>query len=304
MGPRLALTVALVAALVPSGSAEEVSGRRAKQAVLAIAALGPRPAGSAAERRAGDIVAARFRALGLQITFQSFALPRGGRSRNVVGTTGGPMRVLVVAHLDGVRAGPAANDNGSGIAALLEIARAARDREGLVVAALGAEERVETGSSLHLGSARLVRGLSGAERGRIRFALSLDMVGVGRTLHVRGLEGAPNRSARLALARARALGIRATYLRDTGLSDHAELTRAGVPAAWLQWRTDGCWHLACDVADRVQGRKIAAAARLVASGVDAVTRRLTTAGSSPRRTAAQRSSRERGGGRRSRSGRS
>jgi Iap family predicted aminopeptidase len=265
---RLALAIAIALGLAPVDD-QAISGRRAKQTARAIAALGPRPAGSAPERRAGAIVAERFRDLGYRVAVQSFPLPRGGRSRNIVALTPGPPRALVVAHLDGVRAGPAANDNGSGVAAVLEIAGALRGREGVMLAALGAEERVETGSPLHLGSARLVGSISPAKRRGIRVALSLDMVGVGPTLNVRGIEAAPNRSARLALARARALGLRASYRVDTGQSDHAEMTRGGVPAAWLQWRWDECWHAACDVPDRLQGRKIAAAARLALASAEA-----------------------------------
>jgi Peptidase family M28 len=256
-----------------SGSAGDArglgAGERAKATVARIAALGPRPAGSAAERRAGGFVEGRLRSLGYRVVVQPFRLPRGGVSRNVVGWSGRRPLLVVVAHLDGVRAGPAANDNASGVAAMLEVARALRGRSGVLVAALGAEERVETGSSLHLGSVRLLRGISRAGRRRIRAALSLDMVGVGRTLTVRGLESLPNRSARLALARSRALGLGATYRQDTGQSDHAELTRGGLPAAWIQWRWDPCWHSPCDVAERVERRRLAAAIRLASATAEA-----------------------------------
>ena len=175
---------------------------------------------------------------------------------------------MIVAHLDGVRAGPAANDNGSGVAALLEVARALRGRDGVLVAALGAEEKVETGARAHLGSARLLAGISREGRRRIRVALSLDMVGVGPTLNVRGIEAAPNRSARRALAAARRLGLGATYRQDSGLSDHEELTRGGLPAAWIEWRWDPCWHSACDVASRVSPAKLEAAARLAIAAAE------------------------------------
>jgi hypothetical protein len=243
-------------------SVEAVSGVRAKAFATRLAALGPRPAGSATERRAGKMVERELRSLGYRVEMQTFSLPRGGRSRNVVGRTTGPLRAVVVAHLDGVSEGPAANDNGSGVGAMLEVARSLADRPGLLIAALGAEERVETGSPLHLGSARLVRGLSAAERRGIRVALSLDMVAVGPSFHVRGLESSPNRSSRLALRRARALGFPVTYRQDTGQSDHTELTRAGIPAAWIQWRWDTCWHSACDRPDRLSARKLSVAARV------------------------------------------
>ena len=169
--------------------------------------MGPRPAGSAAERRAGAIVQRSLRELGYRVVVQREPLPRGGASRNIVGLTSKPFRVVVVAHLDGVRAGPAANDNGSGVGAMLEVARALRDEPGVLVAALGAEEWTEVGGRTHLGSQRLLAGISRAARKRIRLALSLDMVGVGPTFTVFGIESSPNRSARLALAHARQVGL-------------------------------------------------------------------------------------------------
>ncbi len=271
LGLAAAVVATLVAAAPAAAADGTVSGTRAKALVKKIAALGPRPAGSANERRAARIVAARFRALGLPVRVQEFRLPNGRRSRNVVARTGGPLRAIVVAHVDGVRHGPAANDNASGVAAMLEVTAVLRGRPGILFAALGAEERVVTGSRLHLGSARLVRSIRRVVRPRVRLGLSLDMVGVGSTLNVRGLEPAPNRSARIALARGRALGLRPSYLRDSGVSDHAEMTRGGIPSALVTWRPDSCWHLACDRAHRVSARKLAATARLTVGSVRAVT---------------------------------
>jgi hypothetical protein len=266
------LTALLFTASTASApTAEQVSGVRAKAFAARLAALGPRPAGSANERRAAQMVERELHALGYRVEIQPFRLPRGGTSRNVVGRTPGRPHAIVVAHVDGVSEGPAANDNGSGVAAMLEVARELAGRPGLLVAALGAEERVETGSPLHLGSARLVRGLPRSDRRSIRVALSLDMVAVGPTLNVRGLEASPNRSARLALEQGKRLRIGATYRQDTGQSDHAEMTRAGIPAAWIEWRWDTCWHQACDQAHRLSVSKLAVASRLA---VEAARRQL------------------------------
>lgn len=258
-----------VAALLTAAPAAQVdqAGTRAQATVRALAELGPRVAGSATERRAAAVVRARFAKLGLEAVVQAVPLPRGGASRNLVFRTGGPTRAIVVAHLDGVSAGPAANDNGSGVAALLEVARELGGRPGVLYAALGAEERVMTGSKLHLGSARLLRSLGPAERRSVRLVLSLDMVGYGPTLNVRGLEIGPTRSARITLAAARQLGLRATYLQDRGQSDHEEFTRGGIPATWLEWRWDPCWHTACDRAGRVRADKLSAAIRLAIAAV-------------------------------------
>src|SRR5262245_18614297 len=112
---------ACAAALLAGGSAARVdrAGMRAKQTVRAIAVLGPRVAGSTNEVRAGRVVRARFARLGLAPVVQRVPLPRGGSSRNLVFRTGGgPLRAIVVAHLDGVSAGPPGNGTGSGVGAL------------------------------------------------------------------------------------------------------------------------------------------------------------------------------------------
>lgn len=265
---------ACTTALLAGGSAARVdpTGVRAKETVRAIAVVGPRVAGSVNELRAGRVVRSRFARLGLKPVVQRVLLPRGGFSRNLVFRTGGSLRAIVVAHLDGVSAGPAANDNGSGIGALVEVARGLGATPGILYAALGAEEQVMTGSNLHLGSARLLRSLTPAERRSVRVALSLDMVGNGPELNVRGIEvRRPNRSARAALAAARAIGVHATYLPDRGLSDHEELTRGGVPAAWIEWRWDPCWHSACDRVGRLDTAKLSAAIRLTVRAVRTAT---------------------------------
>jgi Zn-dependent M28 family amino/carboxypeptidase len=78
------------------------------------------------------------------------------------------------AHLDSVQAGPGINDNGSGSAALLEVAEniaKLKPQNTLRFAWWGAEE-----SGL-IGSTEYVEGLSQAERDRIALYLNFDMVG-------------------------------------------------------------------------------------------------------------------------------
>lgn len=261
MTTRAIAVVVGLALVTGAGGGGLGPGGRAKQVVTLLASKGARPAGEpGAERFAQEFVATELRKLGYRVVFQRVDLPNGRSSRNVVGLSSGRPKVVIVAHLDGVRRSPAANDNASGVAVLVELAASLRGMPGVLVAATGAEERVVTGSRVHLGSLRLLRGISPQARRGVRLAVSLDMVGVGTRLHVRGIEREPNRSARLLLAQGRS-----TYLRDDGDSDHAELTRHGLPAAWLQWRTDACWHEPCDVARRVDAHKLDAAFRVVLS---------------------------------------
>ena len=82
--------------------------------------------------------------------------------------------VMAGAHLDSVQAGPGINDNGSGSAALLEVAEniaKLKPQNTLRFAWWGAEE-----AGL-IGSTQYVNGLSQAERDRIALYLNFDMVG-------------------------------------------------------------------------------------------------------------------------------
>jgi Peptidase family M28 len=260
LGVLLAALAVFLAA--PTASAEVIDGERAKNFVERITSFGQRPAGGLHERQVANLLARGLANLGYTIERQTFLLPDGRYSQNVVARTPGTVRVVVLAHMDGVYNTVAANDNGSGVAGLVEIARVLRGYDGLLLATVGAEERVVTGSPHHLGSRALVRSMTSAEREAIRFVVSLDMISVGSVLNVRGLESSPNRSARWLLQVARDLGYRASYLQDSGMSDHTEFTRAGVPAAWLEWRWDTCWHQPCDTARRVDPVKLRRAARL------------------------------------------
>jgi alkaline phosphatase isozyme conversion protein len=255
---------ALVVTLAGASTASAIDGRDAKQWAGRLAALGQRPAGGQHERQAAAIVRERLRTLGYNVETQRFPLPEGGRSLNAVGRTPGPIKVIIVAHMDGVPGTTAANDNGSGVGVMLELAKALRNEQGVLVAAVGAEERRYTGAGYHLGSRALSRSLTRAQREGVRLAVSADMVGVGGTLNIRGLEARPNRSSRKLLNAADRLGVRASYLRDeTGQSDHDEFVKRGVPATWIEWRWDECWHLPCDRTHRLRPWKLWQAARVV-----------------------------------------
>ena len=84
--------------------------------------------------------------------------------------------VLLGGHLDSVASGPGINDNGSGSALVLEVARQARrlqirPRHGLRFAFWGGEELGL------LGSRSYVKSLSGRQRSQIFDVLNFDMVG-------------------------------------------------------------------------------------------------------------------------------
>ena len=235
---------------------------------VSVANGGPRPAGSAAEARAQRRVADRFRAAGLTVRVQRFSTPRG-RSRNVIGVGQGRkdcLRVLM-AHADSTPASPGAEDNASGLGALVALAPRLRAPECDVwLVATGAEERLYTGSPDHLGALALAPRVP---RRRLRWALSLDEVGTSARLRLRSPVAAPRRGVERELLRAARAGgtgfPRLDWQRDTGTgnSDHRELELAGRPAMKLGGLDNPCRHEACDTSQRLRKGAFRAVLRLL-----------------------------------------
>lgn len=136
-----------------------------------------------------DYVVRVLRGAGFEVStpaYQVSGQPYGQRGtvtlRNVIAhtRTGDPHRVVMVgAHLDSVAAGPGINDNGSGVATLLEIATTLGDspevRNQVRFAFWDAEEEDPDGTDLK-GSTGYVDSLTRADRRDILLYLNVDMV--------------------------------------------------------------------------------------------------------------------------------
>jgi hypothetical protein len=257
----LPLAATLAIAALAHGAKSEPSAYQA--AVHLSGKIGSRPSGSGNELRAHRYVARQFRAAGLDVSVNGFRVPGRGRSQNVVGKLDGAGSCLLIlmSHTDSVPPGHGAIDNASGVGVLVALAP---ELAGLHPAcdvwlvATGSEERQVTGLPYHAGAAALVKQVTAENRaGDLRFALSLDEVGLGRRFYLRS----PQPSARSAvegeiLAASRRAGVTVRWARDsgTGNSDHREFELAGLPGANLEvWKGQfACHHLACDRAGLLQ----------------------------------------------------
>lgn len=129
------LRVARPPGAVPSTApATEFSADRAMKYLEQIARR-PHPLGSADHDRVRDYIVGQLSDLGLAPQIQRATAigtryRQAGRVQNILarlpGTTPNGKAVLIMAHYDGVEAGPAASDDGTGAAALLETLRALR----------------------------------------------------------------------------------------------------------------------------------------------------------------------------------
>jgi aminopeptidase YwaD len=176
-------------------------------------------------------------------------VPANGRSEaaNVIGRAvpGGRCEVLVGGHHDTVPGAPGANDNASGTATVLELARAfAADGldPGLCFVTFGAEE-----SGLH-GSQALAARLA-SEGALPRLMVNLDVTGIGTSVHVIGSPEVVQRALELA----RQLGIPAERegIPANAGSDHASFARVGVPVIFFTSGDFQGIHSPADVVERV-----------------------------------------------------
>jgi hypothetical protein len=196
---------------------------------------------------------------------------RSARAVNVIADLPGRTNevVLLGAHLDSVAAGPGLNDNGSGTALVLEVARqahrlGAKPLRGLRFAFWGAEELGLVGSSAY------VQGLSEAERERIAGVLNFDMVAsrnFGRFVYDGDTQ--PPGSTRIEQLFRDYFAAHGQPVEDIslgGASDHAPFAEAGIPVGGLFTGADSvkssaearrfggragrpydaCYHQSCD----------------------------------------------------------
>jgi len=160
-------------------------------------------------------------------------------SQNVVASPpDGECRLIAGGHYDSVPNGPGANDNASGTAVLMEIARVlAADGEfdDVCFAFFGSEEIGLIGSSQYVAT----QGLDGVEA-----MLNFDMLAVGEGWPLGGSTEIVNVAGEVA----EGLGIpyRIDSEGGTGGSDHAPFIEAGVPSIIFNCFCDPNYHTAAD----------------------------------------------------------
>lgn len=187
--------------------------------------------------------------------------------QNVVATRpGGPQTLVIGGHIDSVAAGPGANDNASGTATVLELARVMAARETpftLKVVGFDAEEIGLVGSNYYVSQ------LPEAEKRAIVGMINLDMVGVGDASRVGGSEAL----VRLAQASAMQSGLALGQLGDGGGgSDHASFIRAGIPALFIHRTNDPNYHSPNDKAQFIDPANLQIAGQLALDVVAALER--------------------------------
>ncbi len=178
---------------------------------------------------------------------------------NIIGTLKGTTDDVIVlgGHYDSVSAGPGANDNGSGIAVLLELASdLGKQKHKNTLAVIGFD-----GEELGLlGSRYYVDNLSTDERARIKGMLNFDMLGGGSGPLLLGGDG---NLGQLGRDIADQLGITARNFRLGGGagSDHESFQRIGVDTIFFS-RDYSLLHTPEDTMDQVKPEYLDEAGRV------------------------------------------
>ena len=240
----------------------------------------------------GSELARSAQAGAVRVRIALSVMTRRARAANVIADLPGRSEgvILLGAHLDSVAIGPGINDNASGSALVLEVARQARrlgvrPGRGLRFAFWGAEELGLLGSSAY------VQSLGARQRAQLHAVLNFDMVGsanFGRFVYDGDSE--PPGSARIEQLFRAHFGAQRLPVEEIALqgsSDHAPFAQAGIPVGGLFTGADAgkptelagrfggaagrpfdpCYHQPCDTLANVNLRvlgQMADAAAVVA----------------------------------------
>lgn len=292
MRPFPAVTLLLLALPAGAGCGTPVPGAdpaRLHARVVHQVAQGPRVPGTPGHAAVRDWIAAELERLGARVERQRFTDTTLGRPVELVNVVGrfdaaggaGAPRVLMAAHYDtrpvsdmdpdpAKRALPiaGANDGGSGVAVLLEVAEMLSRRRAPVAVDLvffdgedlGIPSRPETYSLGSQGfAARLTEPLP-------RAGFLFDMVG-DRDLNIHpegnSVQAAANLVA-LVQEGARAMGASGFRegVRHHVTDDHLPLIRAGLPTVNIIDFDYPAWHTQADTPDKVSGESLAQVARV------------------------------------------
>lgn len=189
----------------------------------------------------------------VKVTLKVDSETTDGTSKNIIATMKSKKQsngknIVVGAHYDGVDT-PAANDNASGIATLIEAAKVLSKQKldcDINFIAFGAEEIGLVGSNYY------VKSLTPKERGNIIAMLNLDMVGAGDTLRIHTVNNSPKSlPADLAVNCSNKLNYKnSRTVQDS--SDHVPFEATGIPVAYFEYGPYEDYHTDKDNIEIIQ----------------------------------------------------
>jgi hypothetical protein len=266
------------ASCIDDGEPFDQAALRDRLAVLASKDLAGRVPGSAGDSAARTLIAERFGCLGLTPAGdddgfeQAFAAAGGAQTANVVGYVAGSdaevgNEIIVIGahhdHIGGKLLG--ANDNASGVVALLAIAQAVKQRDSaprrtIAFVTFGAEEQGLLGSEHFVAHPPAALPID-----KVVQLINLDMVGSHKSKGFVAAMGTFPKQPSRKLLDALDDGFPKLNVGAGGRasrSDHTPFCKRGIPYVFF-WTPDArCYHEACDVAAAIDLPRMADIAAL------------------------------------------
>ena len=232
-----------------SSAPEETSGQPgvlASEYLTEISEMGARVAGTESETKAGDWIQSELEELGYTVTVEPFDYDTEkvkGSSENIIAVKEGTSEETIIlgAHYDSVDAGIGVDDNGSGVAVVLETANALKDAETdqtIKFIFFGAEEVGLCGSDYHVSQ------MTADELANTILMINYDSLIAGDNAYVYGNddENGKYREEALAIAEKQDLELITQLGENPELpagttgdwSDHAAFKNAGIPYMYFE----------------------------------------------------------------------
>ncbi len=244
--PTPSVATLAVATLVPLGTPAAKYGQEvARPLIRDFTNIGSRVAGSKGEAQTAQYITTVFKALGYNPETQPFSAEAGNKtisSANVIAVKDGvsTQEIIVGAHYDSSDAGLGADDNASGVAIMLEVAKLLQNVQTpytIRFIAFGADESGLLGSYAYLNQ------MSQQEFENIIAMVDLDSLIAGDIAYVFSDEGQLSAVRDWALEWASGNGfnlqtVRNVDLKDPatgkGSSDYVPFQEAGIPIAFFE----------------------------------------------------------------------
>lgn len=219
-------------------------GAAASEYLTELSDMGGRTTGTEAETAAGDWVQKTLEDMGYTVTVEPFDYDvegAKGSSRNFIAVKEGASdkTVILGAHYDTVDVGNGVDDNGSGVAVVMEAAKALKDVETpqtIQFIFFGAEEAGLCGSDYH------VKQMTKEQKDKVLVMVNYDSLAAGQNAYVYGDINGNFRDRALAIAKENDVelttqpGENPDYPAGTtgDWSDHAAFKAAGIPYMYFE----------------------------------------------------------------------
>jgi glutaminyl-peptide cyclotransferase len=256
-------------------ASDQFDGSRAFTHVVKQDEFGPRPVGSEAGRKTAEYIATELEQLGWTTEMQEFTY-RGVPGVNVVAAKGAGPLILLGAHydtrlvadrdpVDRTQPVPGANDGGSGVAVLLELARVLNlDKAGAEVwlAFFDAEDQGNIdGWPFSVGAAEMAQHLSAEPQA----VVIVDMVGDAKQ-EIYFERNSDARLMRVLWSIATELGYEEHFIaqyQHSIIDDHLPFAQRGIPAVDIIDFDYPYWHTAEDTPDKVRPESLERVGRVL-----------------------------------------